>query len=264
MGLSYSLIDAFTAKAFGGNPAAVFLLPEARDNAWMQKVAMEMNQPETAFLVEQVQGYDISWFTPAVEVELAGHPTLASAHWLWESGRVAPNQATQFHCRSGVLTAERNDDWISLDFPSTPAVAVTEPDGLSVALGTPLVWTGASFLDLLVEVESEEALRAIEPDLLPLSKFPVRGVIATARASSQPYDFVSRFFAPQSGINEDPVTGSAHCSLGPYWAGKLGKKKLLAYQASSRGGVVRVEVSDTRVILEGQAVTVATGELLVV
>jgi PhzF family phenazine biosynthesis protein len=263
MGLSFSLIDAFTAIPFGGNAAAVFLLPAARDAAWMQTIAMEMNQAETAYLVKADDGYDIRWFTPTVEIELAGHPTLASAHWLWESGALAGDQPARFHSPSGLLIAERRDDWIRLDFPTTHAEVVPAPNGLADMLGTRVLWTGKSALDLLVEVESEEALRAIEPDLLPLSKLPVRGVIVTAKAASGPYDFVSRFFAPQSGINEDPVTGSAHCSLGPYWAEKLGKRTLIAYQASARGGVLRLEIGDSRIAIEGQAVTVATGELLV-
>ena len=262
MGLSDSLIDAFTVKRFSGNPAVVFLLPTARDTEWMQAVALEMNQPETAFLVETEDGYHLRWFTPAVEIDLAGHPTLASAHWMWESGRLQPNQPVRFHTRSGLLIAKRHDDWIRLDFPATPAKAIAELDGIADALGTPVIWTGKSPFDLLVEVESEDQLRSIEPDLLALSKVPVRGTIVTARASTEPYDFVSRFFAPQSGINEDPVTGSAHCCLAPYWAEKLGKKNLLAYQASPRGGVLGLEVAETRVTLEGQAVTVATGDLL--
>jgi PhzF family phenazine biosynthesis protein len=196
MGLSYSLIDAFTAKRFSGNPAVVFLLPTARDTEWMQAVALEMNQSETAFLVEAEDGYHLHWFTPAVEVDLAGHPTLASTHWLWESGHLEPSQSARFHTRSGLLVAERRADWIRLDFPATPAEAIAEPDGIADAFGTPVVWTGKSPFDLLVEVKLEDQLRSIEPDLLALSKIPVHGTIVTAQASTEPYDFVSRFFAP--------------------------------------------------------------------
>jgi predicted PhzF superfamily epimerase YddE/YHI9 len=159
--------------------------------------------------------------------------------------------------------AERRDEWIRLDFPITPAAPIPIPDGLDDTLGTKVMWTCNSALDLLVEVESEEALRTLTPDLMRISRLPVRGVIVTARSFTKPYDFVSRFFAPQSGINEDPVTGSAHCSLGPYWAEKLGKQQLLAYQASSRAGTLRLELGDSRIAIEGQAVTVASGELLV-
>lgn len=259
MGLSDSLIDAFTVKRFSGNPAVVFLLPTARDTEWMQAVALEMNQPETAFLIEAEDRYDLRWFTPAVEIDLAGHPTLASAHWLWESGSLKPTEPARFHTRSGLLIAERHDGWIRLDFPATPAETIAELDGIADALGTAVVWTGKSPFDLLVEVESEDQLRSIEPDLLALSKIPVRGTIVTARASTEPSH---ASLPPQSGINEDPVTGFAHCCLAPYWAEKLGEKNLLAYQASPRGGVLRLEVGDTRAALEGQAVTVATGELL--
>jgi PhzF family phenazine biosynthesis protein len=262
MGLEYTLVDAFTDRPFRGNPAVVFLLPSARDADWMQAVASEMNQPETAFLVESGDGYHLRWFTPAVEIELAGHPTLASAHWLWESGRLAPEEAARFHTRSGLLTAKRRDGWIRLDFPATPAAEQQPPPGLAEALGTEVMWTGRSTFDLLVEVASEATLRALQPNLTALSRYPVRGVIVTAKAASKPYDFVSRFFAPQSGINEDPVTGSAHCCLGPYWASKLGKTRLFAYQASARGGELRLEAGATRVALHGQAVTVAAGRLL--
>lgn len=262
MGLEYTLIDAFTAKPFGGNPAVIFLLPEARDAEWMQAVASEMNQPETAFLIQAGDDYNLRWFTPTVEIDLAGHPTLASAHWLWTSGKLAPNAAARFHTRSGLLIAERRGDWIRLDFPATPPIEQQPPDGLTEALGAQVLWTGRSPFDLLVEVDSDQVLRSLDPNLSAISRYPFRGVIVTANAAAPPYDFVSRFFAPRSGINEDPVTGSAHCCLGPYWAEKLGKKELLAYQASSRGGVLRLNVGATRVSLEGQAVTMATGRLL--
>ena len=262
MGLEYALIDAFTETPFRGNPAVVVLLPKSRPAEWMQAVASEMNQPETAFLVRSEDGYHLRWFTPAIEVDLAGHPTLACAHWLWTSGQLDPLETVRFHTRSGLLIAERHDGWIRLDFPATPATEQKPFDGLAQALGAAVLWTGRSSFDLLVEVASEEALRAIEPNLPALAQYPVRGVIVTAKAAAPPYDFVSRFFAPQSGINEDPVTGSAHCCLGPYWSRKLGKTRLLAYQASARGGVLRLMVQETRVCLEGQAVTVATGRLL--
>ncbi len=262
MSLSYTLIDAFASRPFEGNPAVVFLLPEARDTDWMQAVASEMNQPGTAFLVEAIDGYDLRWFTPAVEVELAGHPTLAAAHWLWETGRLAPDAPAKFHTRSGLLTAEKHGERIRLGFPATPPAEAPAPDDLEQALGARVVWCGASPFDLLAEVESEQQLQAIVPDLHAVSKYPVRGLIVPAVGESGTYDFGSRFFAPQSGITEDPVTGSAHCCLGPYWAKRLGKTELLAYQASKRGGTVGVRVAGDRVELAGQAVTVARGELV--
>ena len=263
MGLAYTQIDAFTDTPYRGNQAAVFLLPEPRDADWMQAVASELNLAETAYLVQREDGFDLRWFTPAVEVDLAGHPTLASAHFLWESGELAVSEEARFHTKSGLLTAKRlGGGWIELDFPATPPEPVDRPAGLGDMLGATVVWTGKSPFDLLVEVESETQLRAIEPDYAGLAKLPVRGVIVTAKSAGEPYDVVSRFFAPQSGIFEDPVTGSAHCCSGPYWASRLGKTELLAYQASQRGGTVRVAVAGDRVRLAGQAVTVARGELL--
>ena len=263
MGLRYTQIDAFTDVAYRGNQAAVFLLPEPRDADWMQAVASELNLAETAYIVRREDGFALRWFTPAVEIDLAGHPTLASAHFLWESGELSPAATARFHTKSGLLTARRLEDgWIELDFPATPPEPVDAPAGLEAMLGAAVVWTGKSRFDLLVEVESEARLRAIEPDYAGLAKLPVRGVIVTARDDGGAYDFVSRFFAPQSGIFEDPVTGSAHCCLGPYWASKLGKARLLAHQASRRGGDVRVEVAGDRVRLAGQAVTTVRGELV--
>lgn len=263
MALAYTQIDAFTDTPYRGNQAAVFLLPEARDAEWMQDVASELNLAETAYLVRREDGFGLRWFTPAVEVDLAGHPTLACAHFLWESGELDASEEARFHTKSGLLTARRCDgDWIELDFPATPPEPFAKPDGLDRMLGATVVWTGKSPFDLLVEVESEGQLRAVEPDYAGVAKLPVRGVIVTAKSDGEPYDFVSRFFAPQSGIFEDPVTGSAHCCLGPYWAGKLGKDELLAYQASKRGGTVRVDVAGDRVRLAGQAMTVARAELV--
>ncbi len=263
MGIPYAHVDAFADAPFRGNQAAVFLLPEPRDAQWMQNIAGELNLAESAFLVRRDDGFDLRFFTPAVEVELAGHPTLASAHWLWESGNLAASEVARFHSKRGLLTARRRDDgWIELDFPATPPEKIAMPDGLDVVLGASVIYTGRSPFDLLVEVESEAELRALEPDFARLTQLRVRGVIVTAESDGEPYDFVSRFFAPQSGIFEDPVTGSAHCCLGPFWAKSLGRNPLLAYQASKRGGVVQVEVCGERVRLAGQAVTVARGEIV--
>lgn len=255
-------VDAFAHKPFAGNPAAVCLLDEAADPAWMQSVALEMNLSETAFLVPRSDGYDLRWFTPAVEVDLCGHATLASAHTLWETGRLAPDEIARFHTRSGLLTASRIGEWIELDFPATPPAKSPIPDGLEKALGAAARFVGKSRFDYLVEVESAAIVREMQPDHAALRHLPVRGVMVTA-AGDGGYDFVSRFFAPGSGIDEDPVTGSAHCCLAPYWAAKLGKQEMTAFQASPRGGVVRVRLGEDRVYLQGQAVTVLSGKLTV-
>jgi PhzF family phenazine biosynthesis protein len=238
------------------------LLPKSRDDVWMQNVAREMNLSETAFLVRQQEGFDLRWFTPKVEVDLCGHATLASAHALWELGELRRDVQARFHTRSGLLTAERKGDWIELHFPATPAEPAQAPAGLAEALPVKPVYMGKNQFDYLLEVESEEAVRSLEPDFGQLERIPVRGVMVTSRSASAEFDFVSRFFAPYSGVPEDPVTGSAHCCLGPYWASKLGKKEFLAYQASARGGVVRVRLEGDRVRLGGQAVTVLRGELI--
>ena len=262
MSLDLFQIDAFTDRPFAGNPAAVCLLDGPRDAEWMQDVAREMNLSETAFLHPTGDGFGLRWFTPAIEVELCGHATLASAHVLWETGLLAPDDRARFHTLSGLLTAERQGDWIELDFPARPVDEVDPPEGLAEALGKEPVFVGRSKYDYLLELSSEEAVRTADPDHRRLASLPVRGVIVTARASKEPFHFVSRFFAPGSGIDEDPVTGSAHCSLGPFWRERLGRDEFLAYQASARGGVVRVRVEGDRVKLGGQAVTVLRGRLV--
>jgi PhzF family phenazine biosynthesis protein len=255
-------VDAFTNRPFAGNPAAVCVLRDTPSDEWMRNVAREMNLSETAFLVPQDGGYNLRWFTPAVEVDLCGHATVASAHVLWQDRHLPENQQARFHTRSGLLTADRRGDWIELDFPAKVAAPAEAPPELLPALGVRRAqYVGRNVFDYLVEVESESALRQLSPEHSCLRKLPVRGVIVTARSSTPEFDFISRFFAPGSGIDEDPVTGSAHTALGPYWAGILGKNEFLAYQASARGGVVKVRVDDGRVKLGGQAVTVMTGEL---
>jgi PhzF family phenazine biosynthesis protein len=255
--------DAFAAAPFTGNPAAVCLLPEAREASWMALVAREMNLSETAFLVRRADGsFDLRWFTPAVEVALCGHATLASAHLLWETGALAPGEAARFHTKSGLLTAERRaDGLIELDFPARIAAPAGAPAGLEEALGARALFVGRNVDDYLVEIDSEEAVRALTPDLQVVGALPVRGVIVTARASSPGYHFVSRFFAPAAGVPEDPVTGSAHCCLAPYWGAKLGLAEMVGYQASKRGGVVHVRVVGDRVKLAGRAITMLDGEL---
>jgi PhzF family phenazine biosynthesis protein len=256
-------VDAFTNRPYAGNPAAVCVLPAPKPDAWMRDVAREMNLSETAFLTRLDDGYNLRWLTPAVEVDLCGHATVASAHVLWEDGHLPEGTQARFHTRSGLLLADRRGEWIELDFPARAAVQAEAPPELLPALGL----AGAKFIaknvfDYLVELDSEETVRALAPDYTALRKIAVRGVVVTARAATPEFDFVSRFFAPAAGVDEDPVTGSSHTALGPYWAERLGKCEFTAYQASARGGVVRVRLQGDRVILGGQAVTVMTGELL--
>jgi PhzF family phenazine biosynthesis protein len=258
-------VDAFTDVPFAGNPAAVCVTSEPRPEDWMRHVAREMNLSETAFVVPRNEAFDLRWLTPAVEVDLCGHATVASAHVLWEDGHLAPNRQARFQTRSGLLTADRRGDWIELDFPVKVASPTDPVPELLPALGvkSPVAVVRNEF-DYLVEIESEEALRDLKPDHATLRQIAVRGVIVTARSATQTFDFVSRFFAPGSGIDEDPVTGSAHTALGPYWSAKLGKTEMTAYQASPRGGVVRVRLQgDGRIVLGGQAVTVMQANLLV-
>jgi PhzF family phenazine biosynthesis protein len=228
----------------------------------MQHVAQEMNLAETAFLVRRPDGFDLRWFTPALEVDLCGHATLASAHVLWEEGHLPAAQPVRFHTRSGVLAATRDGAMIWLDFPATPSHPADAPPDLRDGIGAAMLYVGRSPFDYLVQLESESRVRSLAPDLTALARLGTRGVIVTARSTDPAYDFVSRFFAPGSGIAEDPVTGSAHCALGPFWADRLGKKELVGYQASSRGGAVRVRLEGDRAHLGGQAVTVLRGELL--
>ena len=250
-------VDAFAREMFQGNPAAVCLLPKPVDEAWMQNVAAEMNLSETSFLLERSSGvYGLRWFTPEVEVDLCGHATLASAHVLWEEGIVSHESSLEFETRSGVLRATRQADWIELDFPAEPPKLAEPPPELVAALGVEPRYVGRNRFDYLLEVDSEADVRAVSPDFTELRRLGGRGFIVTSRAQGRAFDFVSRFFAPASGIDEDPVTGSAHCCLGPYWAQRLGRDLLTGYQASSRGGIVQVRVAGDRVHLGGQAVTV--------
>ena len=262
MGIAITQVDAFTSRPFAGNPAAVCILSETPAERWMRDVAREMNLSETAFLVPKDGEYNLRWFTPAVEVALCGHATLASAHVLWEDGHLAAGTQARFHTKSGLLTASRQGEWIEMDFPAKEETAAEPPAELAAALGLRPVYVGRNQFDYLVEVESAAALRDAKPDHGVLRKLPVRGVIVTARSDEPEFDFISRFFAPGAGVDEDPVTGSAHTCLGPYWSKRLGKTEFNAYQASARGGVVRVRCGGDRVYLSGQAVTVMRGELI--
>lgn len=255
-------VDAFTAQPFSGNPAAVCVLEQPAEETWMQNVAAEMNLSETAFLHSERDGYRLRWFTPTMEVDLCGHATLASAHVLYETGALAPGRQARFYTKSGLLTADQEDGWIKLDFPASPPDATQAPPAFDKALDdAEFTYIGKSIFDYVVEVASEAVVRHMKPNFGLLELVPARGVIVTARSRDPQYDFVSRFFAPASGVPEDPVTGSAHCCLAPYWAEKLGKTEMVAYQASARGGVVKVAVRGERVLLYGQAVTVLRGEL---
>ena len=261
-------IDAFAGAPFTGNPAAVCLLSEPADAGWMQNLAAELNLSETAFVVSQDGAFGLRWFTPAVEVPLCGHATLASAHALWQSGRLAPDEPARFHTRSGLLTATSGEGWINLDFPAIVVREDSAPPQLLSALAVEPAGTfttpqrALSDFDYLIELNSEEEVVAVQPDFSVLRKVPA-GVIITAPSANADCDFVSRYFAAFHGIDEDPVTGVAHCSLFPFWKKRLGRDPLDGRQLSRRGGRMRGSVNDTRVILSGQAVTIHRGVLSV-
>ncbi|HVH05025.1 MAG TPA: PhzF family phenazine biosynthesis protein [Myxococcota bacterium] len=259
-------IDAFTSEPFAGNPAGVCVLEDARSDRWLQAVAAEMNLSETAFLWPDGAGYRLRWFTPKVEVPLCGHATLASAHLLLETRR-ARDGAVRFPSQSGELRAVRADDgWIELDLPAFRAEPSLLPANVAVALGVmPIEASTVERLNgtsWLCEMETERDVRGARPDPRALVAAGAPSIMLTTRGDGSGFDFVSRYFAPGAGIDEDPVTGAAHCALAPYWAKKLGKTEMLAYQASVRGGVVGVRVAGDRVVLRGQAVTVVSGQLL--
>ena len=253
-------VDSFTDQVFRGNPAAVCMFVGNESDQWMHDMAGEMNLSETAFLKEREDGYELRWFTPSDEVDLCGHATLAAAHVLWESGEVAASQDVRFFTRSGILRATKTGNWIELDFPLEEAEPTSPPPELIDGLGVPFTYVGLNRMDYIVEVESEAILRDLKPRREVLAKLTNRGVMVTCKSENDAYDFVSRFFAPSIGIDEDPVTGSAHCCLGPYWKKKMGKDEFTAYQASQRGGVVKLRVGD-RVYIRGQAKTVFQGDV---
>ena len=261
--LRYFVVDAFTNRPFAGNPAAVVPLDHWKDDRWLQNVAMEMNLSETAFFVPNANGFDLRWFTPKAEVDLCGHATIASAVALAQLGQLPDGSRVAFSTRSGVLGAERQGSRIVLDFPALIARKCEPPPGLLESLQVAGKCVGKSKFDFLIEVSSESALREIKPDFKLLASVECRGVIVTAPGNDPQFDFVSRFFAPAVGVDEDPVTGSAHCLLAPYWGARLGKSKMVAYQASARGGIVHVEVRGERVMLGGEGVIFATGELTI-
>ncbi len=261
------LTDAFTEVPFTGNPAGVCLLKEKMAPEKMQQVAAELNVSETAFVVQEEGHYLLRWFTPQAEVTLCGHATLASSHILWESGWQNPFQRIEFHSESGVLLTEKKGSWIEMDFPARLVQPAERNGFLEEALHVRPIYTGKYITprgDLyLLEVETENEVRALAPDFSTLAESGVRAVIVTSVSKERGYDFISRYFAPAVGINEDPVTGSSHCCLAPYWEKKLGKKVLIGYQASKRGGVVGCETQGERVLLRGKAVTILKAELIV-
>ncbi|NEA47903.1 PhzF family phenazine biosynthesis protein [Streptomyces sp. SID10815] len=263
------IVDAFTDRPFAGNPAGVLLLDAFPEDDWLQNVALEVNHAETAFAHRLPEGAEadwaLRWFTPVTEVAMCGHATLATAHVLHTTG--AHPGPVRFATRSGVLTATPADDGsITLDFPTAPLTAVEVPDGVAEALGAEprtAFDTGPNVGDLVVEVADEKTVRGLNPDHKALAAYSARGIIATARAEdpARGYDFVSRCFFANVGIDEDPVTGSAHTALAPYWAERLGRPDLTGLQASPRSGLVRTGLRGDRTLLTGHAVTVIDGEL---
>lgn len=260
MSLPIYVVDAFTDRPFAGNPAAICLLDAPADAAWMQRVAAEMNLSETAFLVREGEGFRLRWFTPEVEVDLCGHATLAAAHVLWSERLLPVDQPARFWTRSGELVATRAGARIELDFPALPVEAAVAPAALVEALGVSPIEAARRGDDWLLVLESEAEVRALRPDFGALRKL---GCTATVTARGGEVDFVSRFFAPGKGIDEDPVTGSAHCRLAPFWAARIGRSELEAFQASPRGGRLTVRVEGERVRLGGEAVIVLRGQLAV-
>jgi len=264
MPVPFFQVDSFTPEPYKGNPAGVCILDTNRDEVWMQLVAKEVNLSETAFVVQKSeQEFDLRWFTPTTEVDLCGHATLAASHILWEQNILSEDKEAVFSTKSGLLACKKCSDKISMDFPSEKAEKAEAPKGLLEALNINPLYIGKNRMDYIIEVESEKIVRALNPDFKALKAVKThRGIIITAKSDDEKYDFVSRFFAPAAGIDEDPVTGSAHCCLAPYWAEKLNKKEFKAYQASERGGGLDLLLSDDRVCITGKAVTVIAGKIL--
>ncbi|MEO6724188.1 MAG: PhzF family phenazine biosynthesis protein [Blastocatellia bacterium] len=263
-------IDAFASEAFRGNPAAVCLLEMSKPDDWMQKVAAEINLPMTAFIVPRLKANeaDLRWFTPTVEMPLCGHATLASAHALWETGRLNEAQEAHFHTLGGRLVCRRVGKQIEMNFPALLMQEADLPSAIAEAFGVRprkvfrQRYNDGSSGNFMLELDSEEAVRNLNPNFELLRKAAKAGIIVTARGNTSKFDFVSRYFAGYVGIDEDSATGSAHCTLTPYWAGVLGKTEMTAYQASARGGVIGVRLSKDRVFLAGEAITVLRGSLL--
>lgn len=264
-------VDAFTDEPFAGNSAAVCLMDGFPDSDWMQQLAMEMNLSETAFVVpgDTPQSFHLRWFTPKVEVDLCGHATLATAHILFEQKRISTEQSVRFETRSGTLSCESHNGMIRMDFPATPPKEVVDPtlqQKLESLLNARACYIGRSREDILVVLDDPAKVFDLEPDFDALAKIETRGLIVSACSDQTSEDFISRFFAPRFGINEDPVTGSAHCCLAPYWSAKLGRQCLVGRQVSRRSGVVHTQMQsdssgDDRVLLSGNATTVFAAQL---
>lgn len=261
--MELSIINTFTEQAFKGNPAAVCFLSDEKESSWMQTVAKELNLPTTAFIWFINDEYHLRWFTPSVEIPICGHGTLASAYFLWEKRYVDKARSIPFHTKSGVIKAQLIDGWIQLQFPAIIEQNVVAPELLIKALGVEPVYVGKSRLDYLVEVESEEIVRNLKPNIDLIAQLPVRGVIVTSHSNANEFDFVSRFFSPAQGIIEDYVNGSSHCCLGPYWKNKLHKTDFTAYQASERGGIIKIKVLGDEIFLSGKSITIFEGKLTV-
>ncbi len=260
-------VDAFAAVPFTGNPAAVCILDEQPADHWMQNVAAEMNLSETAFVVplKEADKFHLRWFTPVGEVDLCGHATLASAHTLVEQKYVDPGRPIRFQTRSGELLCQHDGGRITMDFPGIATetrASDTVTNQIVDAIGVDATEVWETTFDMMVVLKDAQSVRVLSPDFASLAKIVTRGVMVTAKSDTKDYDFISRFFAPRHGINEDPVTGSAHCCLAPYWSGRLGRASLIGFQASRRGGTVHCEVTRPRVKLAGTAVTVMEGQLL--
>ncbi len=256
-------VDTFTDVAFGGNPAAVCLLDGPTDPRWLQKIAAEFNLSETAFVFKRDEGgYGLRWFTPTIEVDLCGHATIAAAHALFEEGLVPPGEYIRFYTKSGLLMTRLQGNWIEMNFPADIVRKVEIPPMLTEAIGIEPRFVAKGKFDYLVQLSSEAEVRELKPNMELLTGLPVRGIIVTAASGKKGIDFISRFFAPAAGISEDPVTGSAHCMLGVFYRELLGKTEMVGYQASKRGGTVKISMHEDRVLLSGQAVMISKGEVL--
>lgn len=256
------LINAFTQNPFSGNPAIVCLLDSPPDELWMKKVTKEFNQPVTAFMYPKQDGsYYLRWFSQTKELKHCGHGTIGCAHILWEQGILKADETVKFHTYSGLFRANHNEGEIQLNFPSYQSKQVEAPQELSDALNIPLTLVEKNQLGYLVELDDEAMVRSIRPDFELLNSLAVTGIIVTSKSNSSSFDFISRYFAPSIGINEDQVTGSAHCALGPYWSKRLEKNPVVGYQASQRGGAIKVKVDGERVQLISHAVTIFKGNL---
>ncbi|MGG0655799.1 PhzF family phenazine biosynthesis protein [Rummeliibacillus pycnus] len=261
--MELSIINTFTEEPFKGNPAAVCYLREEKESSWLQQVAKEINLPTTAFIHSFNNENYLRWFTPTTEIPICGHGTLASAYFLWEKGLIDKERYITFKTKSGVLEAQLIDDWVQLQFPIMIDKKTIAPEVLVRALGVTPKYVGLSKLDYIVEVESEDIVRNLNPNIDLIAQLPVRGLIVTSQSNTNEFDFVSRFFSPVQGIMEDYVNGSSHCCLGPYWKNKLQKTEFTAYQASERGGILKLKVLDDCVLLSGKAVTVFEGIITV-